>query len=308
MADAEDIARIVEEQRAKPADLLAAEVPNVPQPEPAPEPAPEAEDVPAPEPGPDALAPEPEPAPAEAKVKKSPVAHLTGRIGNLTAKLNESDAARQAAESRLAAAEALLNARRAQPAPDGEQPAPANVNPATGRTYSQTEFDQAVQAAAEQQAFNRQADAVFSVGAAAFPTDWQETVDVLNGSGIMSKTLVDATFALGDEKLSAAVLHRLGSDIEEAKRIADMAATPARMGVELAKIAAEVNRPAAAPRTSSAPAPIPTIRGGVNPVIDYAKLAEGDTNDMSAYAAARRRAGDPWAMSRKERAAMARGA
>ena len=293
--DAEEIARIAADQRASPADLLPQ--PDVPpsQPEPDPEPEPP-EETPAPE------APPPEP--TEAKVKKSPVAHLTGRIGNLAAKLNEETNARQAAEARLQAAEALLNAR-GTPLPDGT-PAPADappqVNPATGRTYTQAEFQSAVQQAAARQAFDRQADAVYDVGAGQF-TDWKENIDVLNASGIMSKELLDAAMALGDQKTSAAVIHKLGSDLEEAQRIAGMKATPARMGVELAKIAAQVSQPVQQ-RVSSAPAPIPAIRGGVNPAIDLGRLAEGD--DMQAYAAARAKQGDPYALSRRDRALMAR--
>ncbi len=119
----------------------------------------------------------------------------------------------------------------------------------------------------------------------------------------MSKELLDAAMAVGDQKTSAAVIHKLGSDLEEANRIAQLASSPAQMGVELAKIAAQVSQPAPPVRVSSAPAPIPTIRGRVEPTVDdFAKAAEGD-NDMSAYVAARKKAGDPFAMGRAERAA-----
>ncbi len=308
--DAAEIARIVEEQRAKPEDLK----PVAAAPDPAPEP------VAAPEPTPEPAAPAVEasaegdgpPAPAEAepaptpKAKKTATDFLTGRVGNLSAKLTEAQAREAALQARLDAAEALLNAQRTTPAPDGQQPpapapAPQTVNPNTGRTYTPEEFQAAVRETARIEALNRQADDLYNTGATQFP-DWKENIDVLNASGIMSQELVDATLALGDQKTGAAVMHKLGADLEEAQRIAQL--SPVKMGVELAKLAAQVAQPAAQTRVSSAPAPIPTIRGGVSPVVDYAKLAESDSNDTSAYVEARRKAGDPWAMSRKDRAAL----
>lgn len=312
MADeAAEIARIVAEQRATPEDL---------------KPQPDALIVPAPiiETAPEAVAAEGEaeasadgdvaPAPAEAdtpapKAKKTPTDYLTGRIGNLNQRLTERETALAAALARAEAAERLLNAR-GTPAPDGSETPPASApartdtNPNTGRSYTPEEFQAAVAQQAARQAFNAQADEVYNTGKGSFP-DWDQTVQVLNASGLMSEGLLEAALAVGDQKTSAAVFHYLGSDLEEAQRIGQLSGP--RLGVELARIAAQVSTPTPAARVSSAPAPIPTIRGGVAPSIDYAKLTEGDSNDMSAFVAARKKAGDPFAMSRKERSVMARG-
>lgn len=309
--DAAEIARIVAEQRATPEDLR-------PAPELAPEPVVEAAPEPVVEPDPEPVVaaegepgPTPDPAAPAAKTKKTPTDYLTGRIGNLNQTLAQERADKAAIQARLDAAEALLNARGA-PAPAGTQqpsataPAHTDTNPQTGRVYTQAEFDAALQAqlpqAAAKQEFNRQADEVYNTGKTAFP-DWDQTVQVLNASGLMSEGLLEAALAVGDQKTSAAVFHYLGSDLEEAQRVGQLSGP--RLGVELARIAAQVAKPAQASpaRVSSAPAPIPTIRGGVTPAIDYAKLTEADSNDMSAFVAARRKAGDPYAMSRKERAA-----
>ena len=303
MSDAEEIARIVAEQRATPADLK-------PQATPAPEsdggqiaPEPEVLAVEAETDTPPESSETPE-TPVEAKPdepapkkKKSATDYLTGRVGNLQQKLNQEQADRAALQARLEAAEALLNAR-GTPAPEPgatpPQTAPArtDINPNTARVYTPEEFQAAVAQQAATDALNAKANAVYASGVEAFP-DFQDTVATLGALGIMTQDFVEAAIeAAGNEKTSAAMLHALSADPEEATRIASL--RPALMGAALAKLANQVAAPAQA-RVSAAPPPISGIRGAVTPVIDLAKAAENDSNDMSAFIAARIKQGDPYA-------------
>lgn len=267
---------------------------------PAPAPAPEPE--PQPEPVADAATegdpdPTPEPAPAP-KPKRTAEEVLKGRVGHLTKTLGAKDAAIAAAERRAEAAEALLTAQGRAATPEGEPapaptPASASVNPATGRTYTQAEFDTAVSARAEADAFNRQADAMYDAGAGKFD-DWKESVEMLNATGIMNKTLLDAAMATD---AGADVIHHLGNDVEEAQRIA--ALPPIRMAAELTKLATKLSTPPRVP-ISAASAPIPNVRGAVNPVIDIDRAAQGG-NDISAYREARAKQGAWYAQPKGQR-------
>ena len=87
------------------------------------------------------------------------------------------------------------------------------------------------------------------------------------------------------------VIHHLGSDLEEAARIS--ALPPVRMGVELAKIAQQTAQAPAKRPISGAPAPIEPVSGRPDPTVNFVKLAE--SNDMNAWVAERKKAGDPWA-------------
>ncbi len=289
MSEAEDIAKIVAEQRATPEDLKPQADP--PAPEPTPVEAAPVEEAPVVE------ATEETPPVEEApKKKKTATDHLTSRVGNLQQRLNQEQAERASIQARLEAAEALLNAR-GTPAPDGTETPPApslartDINPNTARAYTPEEFRAAVAETARVEALNAKANAVYENGTAAFP-DFQETVSTLGALGVMTGDFIEAAItAAGDEKTSAALFHALGADVDEATRISQL--PPVRMGVELAKLAASVAKPTQT-RVSATPAPIPSIRGAVEPTIDLARAAGGD-NDMSAWVAARQAAGDPFA-------------
>lgn len=277
-----------------------------PMPEPTPEPTPE----PQPEPTPEPVAAEPDQAPEPdgepkpdtppVKAKRTAVEVLTGRVGQLTKNLSTTGAQLAAERARADAAEALLNARGNTPQPEGEAASapilnPATVNPATGRTYTEAEFNQAVAAKADADAFNRQADQMYENGSTKF-NDWKEKVDLLNATGLMTKDLLDAAMATD---AGADVIHHLGTDVDEAQRIA--ALPPIRMAAEMTKLATKLNAPAAV-RVSGAPAPISRINGAVNPVIDLDRASAGD-NDMSEYRAARAKQGARWAQAKGQREA-----
>lgn len=164
------------------------------------------------------------------------------RIDKLTAK-------NKSLETELAAA------KQAQPQPG--QPAGAPPGP---------DFQSAVQAEAQRLAeadrFNRQCAEIADAGKAAFGDEqFNRSVSALVGmidrsdAGEVAayRGLIEAAAATGE---APRIIHLLGSDPNEAARI--MALPPARMGVELAKMAAAkpdrtvtgAPRPAAVPRGS----------------------------------------------------------
>ena len=103
----------------------------------------------------------------------------------------------------------------------------------------------------------------------------------------MTAQLAEAAFETGS---APEVLHHLGQDTEEASRIA--ALPPLKMAVEVAKLAGRLSAPKSTP-ISKAPAPVKPVNGSVKATVDLAAIAQKD--DMAAYVAARKAAGDRWA-------------
>lgn len=227
--------------------------------------------------------------PADTPPKKDPNKVLHGRIGALTAERKAALERAEAAEARAKAMEELLAAQgRAPAAKDGDTPpSPDRVPPApTGLTEADVEKRAAE--IAYWKDFNAKADQINAAGQKQF-SDWGDALGNLNAAGIMSPALVEAAQEAGAPE---AILHYLGSDLEEASRVAGL--PPIRMGVELAKLAGKLTAPKGRP-VSRAPDPIgdSTVRGGADPEIDLARLAE--TGDMKAWVAAQKKLGNRWA-------------
>lgn len=232
---------------------------------------------------------DPEPAP---KPRKTAEEVLKGRVGHLTKTLSAKDEALTAAQARADAAEALLAASNRQSADPTATPDLTPVRPvANGHAqYTQAEFEAAVTARAEVQEFNRKADDMYNSGAAKFQ-DWKEAVDTLVVSGFMNKDLIDAAMAVDD---GPAVLHHLGTNLDEAERI--NALPPIPKAAALAKLSNNLSTPKSIP-VSAAPTPIRPVSGSPSPQVDLQRIA--DEGDMSSYAAARAKQGSRWAQGRR---------
>lgn len=221
------------------------------------------------------------------KPKKTAEEVLKGRVGHLTKTLSAKDQELIAERARREAAEALLAAGGK---PEGSVEEPARQTTPQSKQYTQEDFETAVAERAAAEEFNRQADALYNTGAAKFQ-DWKDSVDTLVAGGFLDKDLLDAAMVIED---GAAVLHHLGTNLDEAERIS--ALTPIRKAAELAKLSATLSTPRTIP-VSSAPAPIKPVSGSPNPSIDLQRIA--DTDDMREYAAARAKQGSRWAQGRK---------
>ena len=260
---------------------------------PAPTVAPEPVETPAPAPV-EAAAGDPPPAPNDDATKppkgneKAFLARIA-RLADEKKSLNE-----QAAELRrqnAAMQELLASQGRGSEVPTTHAPqAPT--------TYTQADVDARAREIADWNNYNRQANDLVGIGREKFGT-WDESIDNLNGAGILSepmlqRQIVEAALATG---AAPDVINHLGQNLDEALRISQL--PPARMGVELATLAGKLVKKA--PAISSAPAPIgnATVHGSTQAPVDFAKLAAGD--DMAAYVEARKKAGDPWANARSRR-------
>ena len=217
-----------------------------------------------------------QPAPDEPKKPKSPVAQLQGRVGHLTKQLHEKDADLNAERSRREALEALFAAQGKNP--DGtDAPAPKPATPSATLTKGSPEWNEAVKAEARQlaaaESFTNQCNAIFDEGAKKHGDIFKEGVANLNALGLMDANLVNAAIATG---AAPDVLNALGSDVDEAQRIA--ALQPVQMGVELAKLAGKLQAPKAAPQVSRAPAPITPVGSSVKGDADIydPKLSDED--------------------------------
>jgi len=232
-------------------------------------------------------APETQEETPQPKPKKSAEEVLKGRIGHVTKQLSAKDQELAETRRQLEAAQALLTAKQAVP---GEEQTPvAPVQPSGPKTYTQEDFEAAVAARAEVEAFNQRADEMYNTGAEKFD-DWKDTVDTLVASGFMNKDLLDAAMAVED---GPAVLHHLGTNLDEAERIS--ALPPIRKAAEMAKLSAKLAAPKTVP-VSGAPTPIKPLNGSPNPTVDLQRVA--DEGDMSAYVAARAKQGSRWAQAR----------
>lgn len=223
--------------------------------------------------------------------KKSPVAQLQGRVGHLTKTLHERDEAIRAKDVELEGYKALLAAQGKLPAADGAPAAPATTaapaNPAPGTPEFQKLVREEAARLASQSAFDAECNQIYEAGKSNHAETWDESVGALNAMGYMTPALVEAAIASGD---GAKVLNTLGQDLDAAERISKL--PPIRMAAELTRMAG-ATAPRGAP-ASRAPAPIKPVSGVATAAEpDLATVAK--TDDMSAYVAARKKAGSPWA-------------
>ena len=242
--------------------------------------------------------PEPEPEPVEAsegteqpaepitpKEPKSPVKQLQGRVGFLTKQLHEKTARETELASQVEAMRALLEA---QGVPEGSTPSiPAAPSVNGSRPLTQADVMAQAEAIADAKAFNATAETIYNSGKEKFG-DWQDSVDNLNAVGLMTRPLIEAAAETG---AAAEVIRHLGQDLDEASRIASL--PPVRMAVEVAKLAGKLITPKTR-AISNAPAPVSPVKGSAAaPAADLRKIADAD--DMTAWVAARKAAGDRWA-------------
>ncbi len=197
-------------------------------------------------------------------------------------RINELTASRHAAE-RLAKAETdrrlavervnadLLAARAGQPPAAGD-PAAAHVPPANTPQMTEEEIDrralEKAQQIAETTRFNETCNRVADTGKTEFK-DWDDAVKNLGLVGALGPNVSPDFLATAIElKSPHKVLHYLGSNLEEAEKIAKM--TPVRMAMEMARVEAIVNAPVitapvVVPPVSNAPAPIVAVSGKAVP-------------------------------------------
>ena len=103
-----------------------------------------------------------------------------------------------------------------------------------------------------QEAFNDQCNQAFEAGIKAFP-DFESTLSNFRSLGGLPPALVEAAL---ETDAPAALLHHLGSNLEEAEGLLKL--SPARLGAAVAKLAGKLAAPTPAP-VSKAPPPIKPI-------------------------------------------------
>lgn len=221
------------------------------------------------------------------KKPKSPVAQLQGRVGHLTKTLHEKDTALGEAQRQIEAYRALLEAQGRAADADSAAPArPQAQGPLPGTPEYQAQLREEARRLAQQEAFTEASNRVFDEGVQKHGETFKEGVANLNALGIMSPEVVHAAIATGQ---AADVLNALGSDVDEAARIA--ALSPVQMGVEMAKLAAKLQAPKEARQVSRAPAPITPVSGA-----NQANLDVYDPNiSMEEYVRRRKAMGSRWA-------------
>jgi len=190
-------------------------------------------------------APPPETAAEPAKPKQA-----DRRFAHLTAKLASEAAAREAAERRAAAAEALLEAAK-----------PPEERRSTPTTPTETVEQRATQIVAERE-FAAKRNALIEAGNREMtPAVWTEKTDVLHSLGATNnQAFMDALVDLPPATATKLVA-QLADDADGLVGL--LAKAPAAIGVTMGRMAAELSRPAPAPRLSNAPRPAAPVTAAV---------------------------------------------
>lgn len=209
---------------------------------------------------PQAEAPEQQPeAEAEPQEDKKPD-RVAKRFSELS---GQRDAARQEAE--YWRQQALARANETAPAQEDEPENP-HISDAI-QAAVQRALNEERQKAAFIETQNAQAEKARSLVAKLYESGLEGAVLIASGADIpFSQPMIDA---LSVSEHAAAVAHHLGTNPQDAARIAALA--PQLQGYELAKLE---SRLASQPKTTSAPPPPPTVGARANP-------AQGLRDDMS---------------------------
>lgn len=136
---------------------------------------------------------------------------------------------------------------------------------------TQDEIDAMVNERAAQmaaaQAFNKACNDIVDTGKKEFKDTWEPALRNLTALGAIGQDVPQDFLETAIElKSPHKVLHHLGSNLDEAERIIKL--SPKKMALELARVEAQLNAPAAppaAPIISTAPAPVVPIAGGAKP-------------------------------------------
>ena len=208
---------------------------------------------------PEAPAPASEAAPAEGEEEPKREPWFTKRIGVLTA---EKQAERQAREQLQRENEALKALLEGKPAPNPSEADPeAPRAPKSPTQQTQADFEKAVEAAAAQklaiERFNAECDKVWNKGQETFPGKFDAAVANLRAAGAIRADSTDFVQAVLATEAPEQVLFKLGSEPEEAMRLASL--PPTQMAVAMDRMARELT--SAPVKTSAAPAPIAPVNG-----------------------------------------------
>lgn len=192
------------------------------------------------------------------------------RINDLTAKRYAAERETAAERARAEAAEELL-ARVTQPAagavpaakPTAAAAAPAQ--PVTDDQEIERRVNQRAAQMAAQKNFNDACNKVADTGAKEYK-DWGDALKNLTMVGAVGQGApIDFLQTAIELQAPHKVLHYLGTNLDEAKRITEL--PPTKMALEMARLEATLNAPAPAVviPVSNAPAPIIPVGGAAKP-------------------------------------------
>lgn len=229
---------------------------------------------------------------------------LQKRINDLTARRYEAERVANVERLKTADAERKTAELIAQLAKSGV--ATATVDPTTGQPIVKAAITEAdIEKLAQEKAvviaqaneFNKACNNIVEIGKKEFG-DWDDSIKNLSLVGAIGQGANPAFLETAIElKNPQKILHHLGKNMEEAERITKL--PPTKMAMEMARIEAQLNAPAApvvapaVPPISQAPAPVITVGGGVKPgekSIDDPNLSMEEYNAIRNRQAAERRA------------------
>ena len=182
------------------------------------------------------------------------------RIDELTRARHEERRRADEAQQRLAEYE-----QRFAQMPQGFDPEQQQPNHVDVRTLAQQEASRML----AEQRFADQCNKVYSSGKAEF-ADFDQSVANLQMVGVSRDFLELAT----SSDVGAKLLHHLGTDLDEAARIASL--PPVQMARELTRLEFKLSQPAAPKPVSKAPAPITPLGSSATNDVDPARMSDAE--------------------------------
>lgn len=227
------------------------------------EPEPVEPEVTTPEPDPAAAGEDPEPKPEGEKKPKTDWAHR--RIDRVTREREEARAEAKEAREEAARYRAIVEGAGAVDGDAGDNPTPP---PPTA--LSEADVDRRAREIVAEKTFTDKCNAVAETGKGRFE-DWADTIANLGRMGVLTEQGGPVLNAALETDAPEVILHHLGSNPDEAERIA--ALSPTRMAIEMDRLAGRL-KTAAAPKPtpiSKVPAPMTPVDGARagNPIDIY---------------------------------------
>jgi hypothetical protein len=179
-------------------------------------------------------------------------------------RINEETNKRREAEKRLAEAEAELKRLRApKPVETSEEPERLDVEAIRAQERDRIRLEEAGKIEAER--FNAACNQTYEKGVAAFGADFDNATATLSQAlGDEMQKRPEFLQAITELDNGHQVYYELSRNPEEAERLLRM--PPVKMALEIAKMSANVTKPAPKP-ISKAPAPVAPVGGAAKPTI-----------------------------------------
>lgn len=210
------------------------------------------------------------------------------RFGELTKQKHDAIKRAEEAEARAKALQALVDAGVGKT----EEDEPQGREAPNGKTFlTDDELEaraaQIAETRAKAKAFNDRCNSAYEAGEKAFGDKWDGAIKNLRLAGLINEGDLSFLEAALETEAPERVLHALGTDPDEALRIANL--SPMKRAIEMDRLATKLGKPVAPPERR-APPPVETVEGAGSPGFDPENCSMEEFEKWRAAQEAKRRA------------------